>query len=150
MKRALIVLCLAGAQALAAQQAPVRFAQGLVNAMVRAHEALTAVELAVDSAGTCKTIAATDPKDVGERCDDDEIGPMRTGEPDVAAPTRDDPVYDVTQALHDATGRHGHPAVRRAGPGRRASSRPRAAARARGADPVEATAVRALIHRRVR
>ncbi len=105
MKRALIVLCLAGAQALAAQQAPVRFAQGLVNAMVRAHEALTAVELAVDSAGTCKTIAATDPKDVGERCDDDEIGPMRTGEPDVAAPTRDDPVYDVTQALHDATGR---------------------------------------------
>ena len=59
----------------------------------------------MDSAGTCKTIAATDPKDVGERCDDDEIGPMRTGEPDVGAPTRDDPVYDITQALHDATGR---------------------------------------------
>jgi len=101
----LMLVCLAGAPALAAQQTPVRFAQALVNQMVRAHVALVAVELAVDSAGTCKTIAATDPKDVGERCDDDEIGPMRTGEPDVAAPTRDDPVYDITQALHDATGR---------------------------------------------
>lgn len=30
---------------------------------------------------------------------------MRTGEPDVEAPSASDPVYDITQALHDSAGR---------------------------------------------
>jgi hypothetical protein len=42
---------------------------------------------------------------LSEKCDDDEKGPIRTGEPDVEAPSKADPVYDITQALHDSAGR---------------------------------------------
>ena len=80
-------------------------AQQLVNATVAAHPELAGVELAVVTGGVCKTVAATAPEDVGERCDADELGPMRTGEPDVETPSASDPVYDITQALHDSSGR---------------------------------------------
>jgi hypothetical protein len=66
---------------------------------------LVAIELAVVTPRGCATIAATERKDVGERCDADEEGPMRTGEPSVEEPSRADPVYDVTPPLHDASGR---------------------------------------------
>jgi len=80
-------------------------AQQLVNGTAAAHPELAGLELAVVTGGVCKTVAATDPKDIGERCDADELGPMRTGEPDVEAPSASDPVYDITQALHDSAGR---------------------------------------------
>ena len=80
-------------------------AQQLVNRTVAAHPELAAVELAVVTGGVCKTVAATAPEDIGERCDADELGPMRTGEPDIEAPSASDPVYDITQALHDSAGR---------------------------------------------
>jgi hypothetical protein len=80
-------------------------AQRLVDRTVAAHPELAAVELALGSGRACRTVAATDPKDVGERCDADELGPMRNGTPDVEAPSASDPVYDITQALHDASGR---------------------------------------------
>jgi hypothetical protein len=79
-------------------------AQRLVDEMVAAHKELAAMELAVQQGDGCTTVGATDPKDVGEQCDADELGPMRTGEPDVEAPTKDDPVYDITLALHDSAG----------------------------------------------
>jgi len=94
----------AGAQAHAQPRGRI-YAQRLVDRLVASHHDLAAVELAVDSGSRCRTVAATDPKDVGEACDADELGPMRTGEPDVEAPTREDPVYDITQALHDSAGR---------------------------------------------
>jgi hypothetical protein len=81
------------------------YAQQLVDRLVAAHQEVKAVELAVGSLDDCKTVAATDRKDIGERCDDDELGPMRTGTPTVEPPTSDDPVYDITQALHDSAGR---------------------------------------------
>ena len=77
----------------------------LVQTFLRAHPELSALEIAIDTAGGCRTVAATDPEDVGEACDDDELGPMRTGQPTVEAPTPADSVYDITQALHDVTGR---------------------------------------------
>lgn len=76
------------------------YAQQLVDETVARYPAVKNVELAVDSDTGCATIAATDPKDIGEQCDADEIGPVRTGQPNVAEPTRD----DITQALHDASG----------------------------------------------
>jgi hypothetical protein len=80
-------------------------AQRLVRDMVAQHaDVLSAMEVAVQSSKGCATVASTDPKDVGEKCDADEKGPIRTGEPDVEAPTKEDPVYDITQALHDASG----------------------------------------------
>jgi len=91
-----------------AQKQAETYAQRLVNDFVRRHSSeVAAVELAIisDSDKGCATIAATDPKDVGEKCDDDEKGPIRTGQPDVEAPSKHDPVYDITQALHDSAGR---------------------------------------------
>lgn len=82
------------------------YAQRLVNDFVKRHSSeVTAVELAIISDSGCKTLAATAPEDIGEKCDDDENGPIRTGQPDVEAPSKADPVYDITQALHDSTGR---------------------------------------------
>src|SRR5262245_2140014 len=89
-----------------AQKQGETYAQQLVNDFVRRHSSdVAAVELAIMSDKGCATIAATDPKDVGEKCDDDEKGPIRTGQPDVEAPSKQDPVYDITQALHDSAGR---------------------------------------------
>ncbi len=100
----LLALLVVAAPAAAQQRGPVQ-AAALVRTFVRAHPELSALEIAIDTTGGCRTVAATDPKDVGEACDDDELGPIRTGQPDVEAPTKDDPVYDITQALHDSAGR---------------------------------------------
>jgi len=80
-------------------------AQALVDGFVRTHAGLAALELAVTGERGCRTVAATAREDVGERCDEDELGPIRTGRPDIEEPTAADPVYDITQALHDADGR---------------------------------------------
>jgi hypothetical protein len=84
---------------------PLTRAQQLVNQTVAAHPELAGVELALVVGGVCRTVAATAPEDVGERCDADELGPMSTGAPDVELPSPSDPVYDITLALHDAAGR---------------------------------------------
>lgn len=100
---AALVTTFAGAAA--AQPGPRSNAQALVDRTAAAHPELAGVELALGSADSCRTVAATAPEDIGEKCDADELGPMRTGTPDVEAPSRADPVYDITQALHDSTGR---------------------------------------------
>ena len=88
-----------------AQKQGETYAQRLVNDFVRRHSSeVAAIELAIISDDGCTTLAATDPKDVGEKCDDDEKGPIRTGQPDIEAPSKHDPVYDITQALHDSAG----------------------------------------------
>jgi hypothetical protein len=84
---------------------PGSYAQQLVNQTRARHPALKGVELALVRHDTCATVAATAPEDVGERCDADELGPIRSGRPDVEEPTKADPVYDITQALHDSAGR---------------------------------------------
>jgi hypothetical protein len=83
---------------------PNTYAQQLVDRMVAEHPAVKSVELALLSNQGCATVAATAPEDIGEACDNDENTPMKTGEPFVEAPSKDDPVYDITQALHDASG----------------------------------------------
>lgn len=80
------------------------YAQWLVDRAVAGHAAVRSVEIAIVRGGACRTVAATAPEDVGEKCDADENGPMRTGRPDVEAPSKADPVYDITQPLHDASG----------------------------------------------
>ncbi|MEJ2185613.1 MAG: PepSY domain-containing protein [Gemmatimonadota bacterium] len=83
---------------------PAPYAQWLVDRSVSAHGPVKSVEMAVVLDGVCRTVAATAPEDIGEKCDADENQPMATGEPDVEAPSQADPVYDVTLALHDITG----------------------------------------------
>jgi hypothetical protein len=86
--------------------APETLAQQVVRETVALHRGrIAAVELALVSAKGCSTVAATDSKEVGESCDSDDKRPMRTGEPNVEEPTKKDPMYEVTQALHDQSGR---------------------------------------------
>jgi hypothetical protein len=79
--------------------------QQIVDEFVGSHPELLALELSVTTPDGCRTIAATAREDVGTKCDGDELRPIRTGIPDVELPTKHDPVYDITQALHDASGR---------------------------------------------
>lgn len=84
---------------------PNTYAQQLVDQMVARHAEVKSVELALLSAKGCATVAATAEEDIGEACDLDENTPMKSGKPYVETPTKNDPVYDITQALHDASGR---------------------------------------------
>lgn len=83
---------------------PAPYAQWLVDRSVTLHGPVKSVEMAVVLDGVCRTVAATAAEDIGERCDADENGPMKTGTPNVEAPSQADPVYDVTLALHDVKG----------------------------------------------
>jgi len=102
----ILLVLLSASPALARQSAGLQktYAQQLVDRTVARYPEVKNVELAVKSDTGCTTIAATDPKDIGEKCDDDEYGPMQTGQPNVEEPTTQDPIYDITQALHDASG----------------------------------------------
>lgn len=80
------------------------YAQRLVDWVVEKNADVIAAELAVVSDSGCATLAATDPEDVGETCDEDEQVAMR-GTPNVERPSGDEEAYDITQALHDASGR---------------------------------------------
>ena len=81
------------------------YAQQLVDRLVSQNRDVTGVELAVISDSKCATLAGTDPNDIGAKCGEDEQEPMRTGEPFVEEPAKDDRIYDITQALHDTAGR---------------------------------------------
>jgi hypothetical protein len=78
-------------------------AQYLIDQTMEKHPEVTGLELSATPAGqeTCVTIAATDPKDLGEKCDDDEVSALRTQKPFVE---HEPDGFDVTAPLHDASG----------------------------------------------
>lgn len=78
------------------------FAQKLVEEVQARHPEVKSLEISSPWKGKCTTIAATDPDDVGEKCDRDELAPMRTGKPFVE---REKEGYDVTLPLHDGGGK---------------------------------------------
>lgn len=78
--------------------------QRLVDQFVANHPELAALEIALTFEAGCRTVAASAHEDIGEACDADELGPIRTGKPEVEEPTGEDPLYDITQALHDSHG----------------------------------------------
>jgi hypothetical protein len=79
-------------------------AQDLVDRFVAGHPEMVSLQLAVSSDRGCRTIAATAREAVGAMCDAAALGPMSSGMPRIALPTRHDPVYEISQALHDARG----------------------------------------------
>jgi len=101
----LAILGLLATGSLASKRAPESkpkiFAQRLVEEVLAKHSNITSAELAVRSPEGCSTIASSDPKDVGEKCDQDEVDPLRTGEPFVE---RESDGFDVTMPLHDTSG----------------------------------------------
>ena len=79
-------------------------AQKLVDSIAQRYSEITGLELSATPAGqkSCMTIAATQAKDLGEKCDKDEEIAMKTGEPFVE---HEPDGFDVTAPLHDASGK---------------------------------------------
>jgi hypothetical protein len=75
------------------------FAQVLVESTVAKHAELAGLELATTppDGHDCTTIAATDVKEMGDKCDKGELAVMKTGKPTVE---KEGDGYDVTLPLH--------------------------------------------------
>jgi hypothetical protein len=78
-------------------------AQKVVEEVVARHPEITGLELAAARSATsgCKTIAATEAKEIGEKCDDDELTAMKSNQPFVE---KEEDGFDVTMPLHDLAG----------------------------------------------
>ena len=97
---ALIVLASANAAEIRAQK--------VVAEIKAAHPEITGLELAASRSEQegCKTIAATEVKEIGEKCDKDEFTAMKTNKPFIEMEKEHgEEVYDVTMPLHDAAGK---------------------------------------------
>jgi hypothetical protein len=84
------------------------FAQKLIEETVAAHSELMGLELAATPPGKtqCVTIASTETKGIGEKCDKDEFTAIRTNKPFVEKEKENGKdVYDVTIPIHDSNGR---------------------------------------------
>jgi hypothetical protein len=79
-------------------------AQKVIEELASAHPEVTGLEVAASRSANqgCKTIAATEAKEVGEKCDKDEFTAMRTNAAFVEQETDG---FDVTLPLHDSAGK---------------------------------------------
>ncbi|MGH9472723.1 MAG: hypothetical protein ACRD1M_08265 [Terriglobales bacterium] len=77
-------------------------AQRLVTSVQASHMDVTEVGIELPSAKSCTTIASTDPGDAGDKCESDDILPLKTGKPSVV---KESDGYDVSVLLHDSSGR---------------------------------------------
>ncbi len=87
---------------------PKIFAQKLVTETLAAHPELTGVEIAATPPGKsqCVTIASTETKGIGEKCDKDEFTAIKTNKPFVEKENEGGKeVYDVTVPIHDSKGK---------------------------------------------
>jgi hypothetical protein len=96
---ALLSLAAFSSQAVANPAPNKIFAQTLVEEMVAKHAELAGLELATTppDGHDCVTIATTDPKEMGDKCDKGELSVMKTGKPTVE---KESDGYDVTLPLH--------------------------------------------------
>lgn len=101
---ALIALVPSGAhaQARTTAQAGRTFAQKLVEAAQARHPEADEIGILANTDKGCFSIASTDKSDIGERCEADDIRPMKTGKPSVG---KEGDGFDVSVLLHDATGK---------------------------------------------
>ncbi len=77
-------------------------AQRLVDSAHARHPDADEIGILANTPEGCYGIASTDQSDVGEKCEADDVGPMRTGKPSVEKEGRG---FDVSVVLHDAKGR---------------------------------------------
>jgi hypothetical protein len=79
-------------------------AQKIVEEALAAHPEIIGLELAAthsDQEG-CKTIAATEAKEVGQKCDKEEFTAIKTNRPFVE---QEKDQFDVTLPIHDSAGK---------------------------------------------
>lgn len=78
-------------------------AQSALEQVKAAHPEIASLEIAaLRTPDGCKTIAATEAKEVGEKCDEDELAAQRTNQPYVEE-EKDE--FDVTLPIHDSAGK---------------------------------------------
>jgi hypothetical protein len=80
---------------------PEIFAQTLAKNTLAKHSDITGVEISAEVGGVCKTIASTDTKEIGEKCDADEFQPLHTGKEYVE---REKDGFDVSVPMRDSKG----------------------------------------------
>src|SRR5690348_7768756 len=75
-------------------------AQKVVDEVKAAHAEITSLELAASRSGPedCKTIAATEANEIGQKCDEDELTAIKTNQPFVE---KEKDEFDVTLPIHD-------------------------------------------------
>jgi iron complex outermembrane receptor protein len=84
------------------------YAQKLVEETLAAHPELAGLELAATppTKSQCVTIASSEAKGIGEKCDKDEYSAMKNDKPFVEKEKENGKqVYDVTIPIHDADGK---------------------------------------------
>jgi len=77
-------------------------AQKIVDEIKAAHPEITGLELAANTPAGCQTIAATEAKEIGEKCDKDELTAWKTNRPFVEM-EKDE--FDATMPVHDSAGK---------------------------------------------
>lgn len=77
-------------------------AQKLVEDTHAQHPEATEIGIVTLSARGCRTMASTDRKDIGEKCEAEDSAPMKTGKPYVE---KEKDGYDISLPLHDAAGK---------------------------------------------
>jgi hypothetical protein len=103
MKITVRFACVAAAASLVLAQPSRHFAQRVIEELKVSHPEITGLELAAKKPGKgCQTIAATEVKEIGEKCDQDERTARSTNRPFVE---QEKDGFDVTVPIHDATGK---------------------------------------------
>lgn len=89
--------------AVVSAQKPKIFAQKVVEDIKAAHPEITSLELAASrsKSGSCQTIAATEAKEIGQKCDKDELTAIRTNKPFIE---EEKTGFDATMPIHDTGG----------------------------------------------
>jgi hypothetical protein len=79
-------------------------AQRAVEEIKANHPEISGLEMAAtkSEAEGCRTIAATEASEVGQKCDKDELTAIRTNKPFVE---KEKDEFDVTLPIHDSTGK---------------------------------------------
>jgi hypothetical protein len=86
---------------------PKIFAQKLVEDTLAAHPEIGGLELSTTPPNKtdCVTIAASDPSEIGEKCDKEELTAMKTNTPFVEKETENGKkIFAVTVPIHDPSG----------------------------------------------
>src|SRR5260370_31278828 len=79
------------------------FAQKVVEEIKAAHPEITGLEVAAIKPGKgCQTIAATEAKEIGQKCDKDELTARKTNQPFVEQEKTE---FDVTLPIHNPAGK---------------------------------------------
>ncbi len=101
-----VLAVVAGAQHPSAAQTSSRtgktLAQRLVEATRSKHPETDEVGISAVTSRGCVGIASTDKGDIGEKCEKDDLEPMRTGKPFVE---KEKDGFDVSLPLHDTSGK---------------------------------------------